>query len=145
MAVRKKWHLKRRKGISPAARHTGSSSLKTSPHTTSEAMAPGSLWWVRVRVAEDSLSKVSLASQTPARRQIPAAVRPVRSSGRPHQLPRMAPGVRWLVHGGRLSISQHRPRRACHWEAVWPGWTRVMLDGRRGRAQVRAERRWHGA
>lgn len=59
----KKCH-ERGRWLSPAARHTGSSSLKTSPHTTSEAMAPGSLWWFQVTVAEDSLSSDSLASQT---------------------------------------------------------------------------------
>lgn len=118
----KKCHEKGR-WLSPAARHTGSSSLKTSPHTTSEAMAPGSLWWFQVTVAEDSLSSGSLASQT----RTPTAVTPLRSSERPHSLPGMAPGVRWLVHGGRWGISRPSARRACQWEAVWPGWTGVML------------------
>lgn len=43
-------------------------------------MAAGSLCWIQVKVAEDILSKGSLASQTPVLCQIPAAIKLVRST-----------------------------------------------------------------
>lgn len=109
-----------RKKNSPAARHTGSSNLKTSPHTTSEAMAPGSQYRTQVKVAEESLSMGSLASQTPALRQIPAAIKLVRSSEGPHRLPLMTPGLQWFLHSESLRIRQDSPQRACHRSATSP-------------------------
>lgn len=95
---------------SPAARHTGSSNLKTNPHTTSEAMAPDSPGAIRVKVGKDGRSMAPLASQTPALCSLPAAVKRVRSSAQPHELSLPTPGLLGLFHSGQQS-----PRRTCYW------------------------------
>lgn len=115
---------------SPAARQMGSNSLKISPHTISEAMAPGGPYRVQVKEAGDcpSVLRLSLASQSDALSQIPAG-----STGRPHRLSAAADTWTPAIPPGREQADS--PRVAT---AGWVGSKRCQHDNFRCRDAPRS-------